>query len=256
MRKNKSSTPQVNYGNWVPKKLIYFFGFLSVIFFGLSYISLLFLIGAVLFLVPLIYFTCAYYLFSPKGGNLQSKFRDLMFSLLVWNGDGKLLDIGCGNGALAIDVAKKYPKAQVTGIDYWGKSWDYSQQSCEKNAEIADVANRTTFQKASAAKLPFADDSFDVAVSSFVFHEVRDAKDKKEVIKEALRVVKKGGLFVFQDLFLDKGIYGEPQDLLAIIKDWGVQDVNLLHTRDQEFIPRVLKPSFMLGSVGIIYGKK
>jgi ubiquinone/menaquinone biosynthesis C-methylase UbiE len=256
MRKNKSSTHQVDYGNWVPKKLIYFFGFLTIVFLGLSYISLLFLIGAALFLIPLIYFIYLYYWFSPRGGNLQPKFRDLMFSHLVWNGDGKLLDIGCGNGALAIDAAKKYPKAQVTGIDYWGKAWNYSQQSCEKNAEIAGVAKRTTFQKASAAKLPFADDSFDVAVSSFVFHEVRDAKDKKEVIKEALRVVKKGGLFVFQDPFLDKGIYGELQDLLTIIKDWGVQDVSFLNSSDQEFMPRALKLPFMLGSIGIIYGKK
>lgn len=256
MRQNKSSIPQVNYGNWLPKKRIYFLGFLTIIFFGLSYISPLFLIGAVLFLVPLTYFTYAYYQFSPKGGNLQSKFRDLMFTHLVWNGDGKLLDIGCGNGALAIDAAKKYPKAQVTGIDYWGKAWDYSQQSCEKNAEIAGVAKRTTFQKASAAKLPFADDSFDVTVSNLVFHEVKDAKDKKEVIKEALRVVKKGGLFVFQDPFLNKGIYGELQDLLTIIKDWGVQDISFLNFRDQEFMPRALKLPFMLGSIGIIYGKK
>jgi 16S rRNA G1207 methylase RsmC len=32
---------------------------------------------------------------------------------LGWNGQGKALDIGCGNGALTIKMAKKYPKSEV-----------------------------------------------------------------------------------------------------------------------------------------------
>jgi len=48
----------------------------------------------------------------------------------------------------------------------------------------------------------------------------------------------------------------ELQDLLAIIKDWSVQNVSFLNSSDQEFMPRALKLPFMLGSIGIIYGKK
>ena len=247
---------EVDYGNWVSRKFIYIPGILSLIFFGLSYISLLFLIGALIFLLPASYFCYAYYKFSPRGGNLQARIRDLLFAHLIWDGDGKLLDIGCGNGALAIEAAKRYPKSRVTAIDYWGGSWEYSKEACERNAEIAGVTGRTLFQKASAASLPFEEEFFDVAVSNFVFHEVADAKDKKELIKEALRVVKKGGLFVFQDLFLLKRIYGEPQDLLATVKSWGVQDVKFVNTSDQEFIPGAMKLPFMVGRIGIIYGQK
>jgi SAM-dependent methyltransferase len=247
---------EVNYGNWVSKRFIYTPAALAVIFLGLSFWSLFFLIGAVFFLIPAAYFIYAYFQFSPGGGNLQAKIRDLVFSKLVWDGDGKLLDIGCGNGALAIEAAKKYPKAQIVGIDYWGGHWGYSKESCEKNAQLADVAKRASFQKASAAKLPFADESFDVAVSNFVFHEVQDVKDKRAVIREALRVVKQGGAFVFQDLFLWKRLYGEPQDLLVTIKGWGIQDVKLLDTSEQTFIPSAMKLPFMVGQIGIIYGKK
>jgi SAM-dependent methyltransferase len=247
---------EVDYGNWVSKKFIYIPAVLAVIFLGLSFLSLFFLVGAFLFLVPTAYFIYAYFQFSPGGGNLQAKIRDLVFSQLVWDGDGKLLDIGCGNGALAIEAAKKYPKAQIVGIDYWGGQWEYSKESCEKNAQIANVVKRTSFHKASAAKLPFADESFNVAVSNFVFHEVQDVKDKRAVIQEALRVLKKDGLFVFQDLFLWKRIYGEPQDLLVTIKGWGVQDVKLLDTSEQTFIPSAMKLPFMVGQIGIIYGKK
>jgi SAM-dependent methyltransferase len=247
---------EVDYGNWISKKLIYISAVLAVIFLGLSFLSLFFLVGTFVFLVPTTYFIYAYFQFSPRGGNLQAKIMDLIFNQLVWDGDGKLLDIGCGNGALAIEAAKKYPKAQIVGIDYWGGQLEYSQESCEKNAQLANVAERTSFQKASAAKLPFEDESFDVAVSNVVFHNVQDVKDKRALIQEALRVLKKDGLFVFQDLFLWKRIYGEPQDLLATIKGWGVQDIKLLDTSEQAFIPSAMKLPFMVGQIGIIYGKK
>jgi ubiquinone/menaquinone biosynthesis C-methylase UbiE len=247
---------KVDYGNWVSKKFIYIPALLAVIFLGLSFLSLLFLVGTFLFLIPTAYFVYAYFQFSPRGGKLQAKIRDLVFNQLVWDGDGRLLDIGCGNGALAIEAAQKYPKAQITGIDYWGGQWEYSKQACEKNAEIAGVAERTFFQKASASKLPFTDEFFDATVSNFVFHEVQDVKDKKEVIKEALRVLKKGGLFVFQDLFLLTRMYGEPQDLLSTIKKWGIQDIKFVNTSDQKFIPRAMKLPFMVGQIGVICGRK
>ena len=55
--------------------------------------------------------------------------------------------------------------------------------------------------------MDFPDETFDAAVSNFVFHEVRTAKDKRDVVKEALRVVKKGGAFSFQDMFSQKALY-------------------------------------------------
>lgn len=250
------SVDKVDYGNWLPKRLIYFLAVLSIVFLGLSYLSLFFLIGAVLFLVPFGYFLYAYYQFSPSGGNLLGKFRDFVFARLLWNGDGRLMDIGCGNGLLAIEAAKKYPRAQVVGTDYWGSQWDYSQKACEKNAEIAGVSQRTSFRKASASKLPFEDEYFDALVSNLAFHEVADTKDKREVVKEALRTLKKGGVFAFQDLFLSKQYYGEPEELLAMIRSWGIQDVALASTRDQEFVPTALKLPFMMGQAAVLHGIK
>jgi ubiquinone/menaquinone biosynthesis C-methylase UbiE len=89
-----------------------------------------------------------------------------------------------------------------------------------------------------------------------VFHDVRDVRDKAELIKEALRVLKKGGQFVFQDLFLWKQVYGPTDDLLDTIRSWGVETVELVDTSAAPFIPRALKLPFMLGTVGILFGKK
>ena len=79
---------KVDYGNWVSKKFFYIPALLAVIFLGLSFLSLLFLIGTFLFLIPTAYFIYAYFQFSPRDGNLQEKIRDLAFNQLVWHGDG------------------------------------------------------------------------------------------------------------------------------------------------------------------------
>jgi SAM-dependent methyltransferase len=115
---------------------------------------------------------------------------------------------------------------------------------------------RVTFERASASSLPFDDEAFEVVVSNLVFHEVRDVRDKRGLVKEALRVVKKGGWFAFQDLFLWKQVYGEVDDLLKTIRSWGIETVEMVDTSDSGFIPQALKLPFMLGTVGILCGRK
>lgn len=252
----KRGTKKAKYGNWVSKWLLYMPAATALFFLVLSVISYLFIIAAVFFLIIFAYFAYAYFRFSPAGGDLQTRIRDLVLEQLKWHGKGKALDIGCGNAATVIKLAKKYPQAQVVGIDYWGGKWGYSEEACKKNAEIEGVANRTAFRKASASSLPFEDNYFDAVVSNFVFHEVKDSKDKREVIRQALRVVKEDGVFAFQDLFLVKSIYGEIDDLMAAIRSWGIRDAKFVNTSTNGFIPRLLKLPFMVGSIGIIYGTK
>jgi len=245
-----------NYGNWVSTRLIYTPAVIGLFFMGLAILFPVLILLAVLFFFIALYFAYARYLFSPRGRNVQDRVRELVVSNLNWDGKGQLLDIGCGSGALTIELAKKYQQAQVIGIDYWGGQWEYSKKVCERNAEIEGVADRVTFQKASAAALPFDDDRFDAVVSNLVFHEVGSVKDKKELIREALRVVKVNGSFVFQDLFLWKQIYGEPNELIKAVRGWGVQKVEFVNTSESTFIPKVLKLPFMVGTIGMMAGKK
>lgn len=244
------------YGNWVSTRLIYTPVVIGLFFIGLAILFPVLILLAVLFFFIALYFAYARYLFSPRGKNIQDRVRGLVVSSLNWDGQGQLLDIGCGSGALTIELAKKYQQAQVIGIDYWGGQWEYSKKVCERNAEIEGVADRVTFQKASAAALPFDDNRFDAVVSNLVFHEVGSVKDKKILIREALRVVKVNGSFVFQDLFLWKQIYGEPNELIKAVRSWGVQKVEFINTSESTFIPKVLKLPFMVGTIGMMAGKK
>jgi hypothetical protein len=51
-------------------------------------------------------------------------------------------------------------------------------------------------------------------------------------------------------------MYGDPEELIATIKSWGTANVEFIYTRDSLFIPRLLKAPFILGTIGLIRGKK
>lgn len=244
------------YGNWVSKRFIYAPGLVGLTFSAFAVALPALLIIAGLCFIVAVYFAYARYLFARDGGNMQDRVVELVLANLDWNGEGQALDIGCGSAALTIKLAKKYPKARVIGIDYWGKKWEYSKDMCERNAQIEGVSQRVAFQKTSASSLPFTDEYFDAVVSNLVFHEVSDAADKRDVIREALRVLKKGGKFTFQDLFLMKRVYGDTDDLIDTVRSWGIRKVEFVRTRNSVFIPLALKLPFMVGAMSIITGEK
>jgi SAM-dependent methyltransferase len=247
---------KAEYDNWVSKRIIFLSSFLGFVFLVSSLVFWVFIVPSVLFFLLSVYFLYVRYRFSLQGGNLQNQIWTLVLANLDWNGEGRALDIGCGNGALTIKLAQKYPKARVIGIDYWGKTWDYSKKVCERNAVIEGVGDRVEFQKADAESLPFGEGYFDAVVSNFVFHMVGKAKDKRGVVREALRVVKKGGKFSFQDEFLVKQLFGDMSDFVEAIRSWGVSEVEFVQTRDADFIPWLLKVPFILGTIGLVRGEK
>lgn len=44
----------------------------------------------------------------------------VVLSHLDYDGEGKILEVGYGSGALTIRSALTWPKAKVIGVDYWG----------------------------------------------------------------------------------------------------------------------------------------
>lgn len=132
----------------------------------------------------------------------------------------KILDIGCGNGNLAIKLAKRHSNCNIIGLDYWGKEWEYGAAICERNARLENVSN-INFVQGSASKLPFEDASFDSIVSCLTFHEVRDVKEKEDCLKEAIRVLKLNGHFVFLDLFDDPKFYPVQSKYKQVIAHYG-----------------------------------
>jgi SAM-dependent methyltransferase len=253
---------RLDYGNWIRKKILLILGLCTlgtgILFFfplGFPYhlvMGILFLIAFVSFFLPFY----SYIMFSQKGGKFQEKIYNLIIQNLGSAVDGRILDIGSGNGVLAVKLAQQLDKAEVTGIDYWGSDWEYSKSVCEKNARIGGVADRVHFQKGDAACLEFASDAFDGATSNLTFHEVRSVEDKRDVLREALRVVKPGGRFAFVDYFYDPKFYGNAAEFEAYLNGLKLSQSTLKPLRDIIAIPVILKHPKIFGKVGIVYGRK
>ncbi len=263
----------VDYGNWVSKNMVNMWGYSVIIAAVLCIISfspvtktwptlangivhtVLLILTAIAVLIFVYFLVCRAY-FSYEGRyKVQSRILDFVLSYLQF-GEGRILDIGCGSGALSIKTAKKFPSATVVGIDYWGSVWNFAKAQCEKNAAIEGVGQRVSFQKGDAASLDFPDEAFDGAVSNFVFHEVQSQPDKRLVVREALRVVKKGGTFAFHDLFLEEAFYGNIDAFVEELQKDGVGEIHFIRSVDEPFIPKLLKSRFMLGRIGLLYGRK
>lgn len=256
-----------NYGNWVPASLMKTAYTVSTVFLAAAAVctflwhnriaSILFLVLFLLMFCMTLYMQACRNAFSFEGKRQVMKhIHQFLLSRLPWDGKGTLLDIGCGSGALTICCARKYPHADITGIDYWGKEWNYAKEQCEENARLEKV-KPITFQKGDAAKLAFPDETFDAVVSNFVFHEVKTQPDKRKVVREALRVLKKGGSFAFHDLFEQKQLYGDMEELVRQLKAEGITEIHYIsNTENQDFIPRFVTAPWMLKGLGLLYGVK
>lgn len=162
---------------------------------------------------------------------LKDNFSDLLGN--VWAGNGKVLDIGTGLGRVAIGIAKQFPETHVTGVDTWTKRWKLfgmTKAGAERNARIEGVndSGRCTFQTGSALDLPFADGEFQLVVSAFVFHEIK-VSDRIVLLKEAIRVLAHGGVFVICDLFSGSFLktykVKSVPELLEKVQRMGIEDV-------------------------------
>jgi arsenite methyltransferase len=117
-------------------------------------------------------------------------------------GDERLLDIGCGRGAVLLMAAQRLPRGRAVGIDVWSTK-DQSgnaERVTLQNAALEGVADRIELHTADMRQLPFDDGSFDVVVSSLAIHNVPGADERARALREAARVLKKGGKLAIADI--------------------------------------------------------
>ncbi len=253
-----------NYGTWMSYPVFYLMGGIALVVLILAVLSFtVFHIIAlgVIFIVVLIALIAfigwmewirRQYAFG--GGGMMEKGHQTMLSLLDYDGNGTLLEVGCGSGPLGIRAALTWPQTKVIGIDYWGTMWDYSKQLCEKNAASEGVASQCTFQKGDANKLDFADETFDAVISNYVYHNIMGS-DKHELILESLRVLKKGGVFAINDVMKPK-MYGDMEAFAKKLRDMGYQDVRLVNMSELVFGSESRANMMMLGNSRMLVGRK
>jgi arsenite methyltransferase len=121
---------------------------------------------------------------------------------LALRGDERVLDMGCGRGAVLTAVARRLTTGRVTGVDLW-RSIDQSGNSRDatlSNANAEGVTDRVELETGDMRRLPFADGSFDAIVSSLAIHNIPARADRAAAVSEAMRVLRPGGRLAIADI--------------------------------------------------------
>lgn len=92
----------------------------------------------------------------------------------------RILEVGCGPGALSQSLHRWYPKAEVTGLDFDENFISFAKKE----------APELDFVAGDATAMPFSPDSFDVTISNTVSEHIEPEK----FYREQYRVLKKGGI--------------------------------------------------------------
>lgn len=136
---------------------------------------------------------------------LRGKLRiwDQELDQLGLKGDERLLDMGCGRGAVLIDAARRLPAGRAVGVDLWAGK-DQSGNSAEAtiaNAAAAGVSDRVEVRTADMTDLPFTDASFDVVTSAMAIHNIHSPELRYRAVDEAMRVLRPGGQLLIADVW-------------------------------------------------------
>ena len=119
--------------------------------------------------------------FAVIGTTLQIVGESLAEAVDLRAGE-RVLDVAAGNGNATLAAARRF--ARVTSTDYVPHLLDKAAARAQAEGLAVD------FQVADAEALPFADGSFDVALSTF---GVMFTPDQPRAASELLRVVRHGG---------------------------------------------------------------
>src|SRR5436190_8059834 len=135
--------------------------------------------------------------------------RRRMMNAIEWRGDEVVLDVGCGNGFLLLEVAKHLTTGKAIGIDVWkGEAGHQTTDAVRHNAQLEGVADKIDVQNVDARKLSFERGTFDVIVSSLALHHMGGDSDREQALREMIRVLKPGGIIVLYDMFTFVGQAG------------------------------------------------
>lgn len=156
----------------------------------------------------------------------------------IQSGDA-VLDVGCGTGTLAMEVARRVGTAgRVAGID------PGTEQIARARSKAARRHVPIEFQIGVIEQLPFPDQTFDVVLSTLMMHHLPGSL-KRQGLAEIARVLKPGGRLVIADFKRKQERTGQAarfhaggssmQELAAIVSEAGFSEVETEEMRISRF---------------------
>jgi len=144
-----------------------------------------------------------------------------IFRLIDLSGINNVLEIGCGVGVVSEHLNNNY-KMTVIGTDVDPKQIKIAKKFNKKNDNLKYI-------EANATDLPFEKDIFDLSLSLWVLHHVRDWH---KVLEEINRILKPNGTIIIHDLVYSQKLvnfvnYANSKRILKyFVKNYGVYSIN------------------------------
>lgn len=145
---------KINYGNWVPEKMLYLMFGLAAVFLVISIaaqavlhkpvIAIVAGVICILSLIYAVYMLICYETFAFGKGSMMAGVHEHLVDHLEWNGEGTLLDIGCG-------AEWSYAKDKRDGNPVW-KKIDSRKNICKKIAYRAFSDNFDNFKESNSVR--------------------------------------------------------------------------------------------------------
>lgn len=125
--------------------------------------------------------------------------------------DAKVLDLATGTADVALEIARRHPRATVVALDPSRGMLALGEQKVRR----AGLSSRVELFEGDAQHLPFADRSFDACTMAF---GIRNVPDRPAALREIRRVLVPGSVASFLEL-------SEPRGVVAPLARWHVHQV-------------------------------
>ncbi|MFC3615514.1 methyltransferase domain-containing protein [Lutimaribacter marinistellae] len=127
------------------------------------------------------------------GADVTARRRASFDALAPKNGD-HILDLGCGNGLMTLELSRAVgPAGHVTGLDPSADMCSAARSRCQDRENV-------TLTEGHADAIPASDQSFDKAVSVQVFEYIAP---REPSLAELHRTLRSGGRLVIADMHFD-----------------------------------------------------
>ncbi len=151
-----------------------------------------------------------------NGNNYQDELHRNLARAIPIPEDGKvkrILDMGCSCGQQVVALKQRYPDAEVWGVDVGGPMVRYAHM------RAVDMGVDVNFRHALAEDTGFPDGYFDIVTSYILHHEVTE-QATYDIIQEASRVTRPGGVYYPVDFYTNPGRKAQDHRAWRRVRDW------------------------------------